>query len=451
MFDFHFRNRRELFKALLATALAIIVMGIILFPVYYVFTVSLKPQGTLASTSLDLLPDQMTLQNYKEVMFGHKDATVKTKIFNITSSRGKLIGTEYTIEYTEGTIYGKYKDRTPKTLLPKFNLKYISHLKVEGANRSVKNGQVQYLEGKFVSMDAKRIMVSLASLKREYLYLTAKEVRITVSGKTSIPLDGFTKVGNNTYVGRDVTLRLPGRVRLDSEEGHFEARDFYYVFINQIGGGFFGYLKRSLIIASLTVVLTLLFVVPAAYAFSRLKFFGREHILYFYLMFTQVSGGLGIAGLVALYGMLVKLDLTNNIYVLPFIYAAGNVPFNTWLLKSYLDSISPDFDEAALVDGANYLQIIWHVLLPMALPGIATVAIFAFIGGWTELILANLLLNQENYPLTVWLFSMLNDLRNVSWNQFSAAALLFALPVFIMFLLAQNYIKSGLTVGGLKE
>jgi len=443
MFDFHFRNRRELFKALLATALAVIVMGIILFPVYYMFTVSLKPQGTLASTSLDIIPDHVTLQNYREVMFGHKEATVKTKVFNITSSRGKLLGTEYTIEYTDGVLYGKAYINTP------FNLKYVSHIKVEGANKSVENGQVRYVKGEFVSMDAKKISSTQGIIGR--VYLKAREVKITVNGKTSLPLEGLTRIDNNTYVGKNVTLRLSGRVRLDSEKGHFEARDFFYVFVNQVGGGFFGYLKRSLIIASLTVVLTLLFAVPAAYAFSRLKFFGREHILYFYLMFTQVAGGLGIAGLVALYGMLVKLNLTNNIYVLPFIYAAGGVPFNTWLLKSYLDSISPDFDEAALVDGANYLQIIWHVLLPMALPGIATVAIFAFIGGWTELILANLLLNQENYPLTVWLFSMLNDLRNVSWNQFSAAALLFALPVFIMFLLAQNYIKSGLTVGGLKE
>ncbi|AJC71969.1 malg sugar transport inner membrane protein [Thermococcus guaymasensis DSM 11113] len=443
MFDFHFRNRREIIKAVLATALAILVMGVILFPVYYMFTVSLKPQGTLASTSLDIIPDHTTLQNYKEVLFGHKDATIKTKTFNITSSKGKVIGTGYTIEYTDGVIYGKARINTL------FNLKYVSHVKVEGANKTVEQNQEKYIKGKFVSIDAEKIAASQGILGD--VYLKAKEVRITVTGNPSLKLEGLTKVGNNTYVGQNVILKLPSRARIDSEKGHFEAEDFYYVFINKIGGGFFGYLKRSLIIATLTVVLTLLFTIPAAYAFSRLKFFGREHILYFYLMFTQVSGGLGIAGLIALYGMLVKLNLTNNIYVLPFIYAAGGVPFNTWLLKSYLDSISPDFDEAALVDGANYLQIIRYVLLPMALPGIATVAIFAFINGWTELIIANLLLNQENYPLTVWLYSMLNDLRNVSWNQFSAAALLFALPVFIMFLLAQNYIKSGLTVGGLKE
>lgn len=444
--DLHFKNRREVLKAAGITLLAILVMGIILFPVYYMFVVSLKPQGTIASTSIDLIPDKVTLENYREIIIGHEEATVKSKVFNLTSEGGKLIGTDYTIEYRDGAIWGKsYIDS-------KFNLKYVSDLKIEGANKTTRNDQLWYVKGKFASMNAKEIDSSTGIIGR--VYLKAGEVRVTVDDpeKTRLSLEGLTKVDNNTYVGKDVTLKLPGRVRINSESGKLEVTDFYYVIINKVGGQFFGYLKRSLIIATLTVILTLLFVIPAAYAFSRLKFFGREHVLYFYLMFTQVAGGLGIAGLVALYGMLVKLGLTDNLYVLPFIYAAGGVPFNTWLLKSYLDSISTDFDEAALVDGASYLQIIRYVLLPMSLPGIATVAVFAFIGGWTELILANLLLSKESlYPLSVWLYSMLNDLRNVSWNQFSAAALLFALPVFIMFLLAQNYIKSGLTVGGLKE
>ncbi|ASJ03402.1 sugar transporter [Thermococcus profundus] len=443
--DFNFKNRREVLKAAGITLLAILVMAVILFPVYYMFTISLKPQGTIASTSIDLIPDKVTLENYREIVVGHKEVTVKGKIFNITSEGGKLIGTDYTIEYTGGTLWGK------SYINSQFNLKYVSDMKIEGANKTVQNGQERYVKGKFASMNAKEIDSSVGVIGK--VYLKAKEVKITVENpeKSRISLKGLTKVGNNTYIGRDVTLKLPGRVRIDSKSGKLEVKDFYFVLVNKVGGQFLGYLKRSLIIATLTVILTLIFVIPAAYAFSRLKFFGREHVLYFYLMFTQVSGGLGIAGLVALYGMLVKLGLTDNLYVLPFIYAAGSVPFNTWLLKSYLDSISTDFDEAALVDGASYLQIIRHVLLPMALPGIATVSIFAFIGGWTELIIANLLLSEKNYPLTVWLFSMLNDLRNVSWNQFSAAALLFALPVFIMFLLAQNYIKSGLTVGGLKE
>jgi len=439
------KSKHDLWKSAAVTLLALLVMGLILFPVYYMFIVSLKPVGTLASSSIELVPHHATLENYREVLIGHDEVTVKSKVFNLSASKGILFGNGFTVEFTNGNVWGK------SLMMTQFNVKYVSDLNVRGANKTNKNGQVVYVEGKSASMKAKEINSNMGVIGA---YLSAEKVVITVegSGTAGLPLQNFQKIGNNTYVGTNVdSLRLPGRVRMDIGKGTFTTQNFFLLIVNHVGGGFFGYLKRSLIIATLTVILTLLFVVPAAYAFSRLRFFGREHVLYFYLMFTQVAGGLGIAGLVALYGMLVKLHLTNNLYVLPFIYAAGGVPFNTWLLKSYLDSISTDFDEAALVDGAGYLQIIWHVLLPMALPGIATVSIFAFIGGWTELIVANLLLNSSKYPLTVWLYSMLNDLRNVSWNQFSAAALLFALPVFVLFLLAQNYIRSGLTVGGLKE
>ncbi len=437
--------RRDLWKAAAITLLAIFIMGIILFPVYYMFLISIEPKESLASTSITLIPHRSTLDNYREVVFGHKDATIKAKIYNITAKKGKLIGYDYTLSFKDGTIWGRSIINT------QFNLNYLRKIRIEGyKNRSVSNNQIRYVWGRYVAIMARDINSMMGVIGPN---LKAKEVTLTFTGSSTagINLKNFKKVGNNTYYAKNIELKLPGMVRLDAEEGTFTAQNFFFVFINQVNGGFFGYLKRSIIIATLTVILTLLFVVPAAYAFSRLRFMGREHVLYFYLMFTQVAGGLGIAGLVALYGMLVKLGLTNNIYVLPFIYAAGGVPFNTWLLKGYIDSISTDFDEAALVDGASYLQIIRHVLLPMALPGITTVSIFAFIGGWTELIIANLLLNQNNYPLTVWLYSMLSDLRNVSWNQFSAAAMLFALPVFILFLLAQNYIRSGLTVGGLKE
>jgi len=434
-------RKKDVLKTALLTMLAVIIMGMILFPVYYMFTVSLRPEGTLVSTSLQLVPQNATLDNYREILFGHKDVTVMTKNFNITADSGKLIGNNYVIEFKDGTIWGN------SMITTQFNMKYAQHIEVEGGNKSTAQDQIRYVKGEFVKVSAKKIVSNLGVIGTTYL----KAESITIIGNEPPNIPGLKKVGNNTYVANNVNIKLNGRFRLDIGHSTFQSKNFFLTLINKIGGEFFGYLKRSLIIASLTVLLTLLFVVPAAYSFSRMKFFGREHVLYFYLMFTQVSGGLGIAGLIALYGMLVKLGLTNNIYVLPLIYAAGAVPFNTWLLKSYVDSISTDFDEAALVDGASYLQIIRHVIFPMALPGIATVAVFAFIGGWTELIIANLLLNQNNYPLTVWLYSMLNDLRNVSWNQFSAAAMLFALPVFVIFLLAQRFIRSGLTIGGLKE
>ncbi|GAB6101087.1 ABC transporter permease subunit [Thermococcus atlanticus] len=439
-------RRSELGKTVAMTLLALVVMGIILFPVYYIFTISLKPSGALATTQLELIPRNITLENYREIFFGHEEGVLKTRGFTLKTEDAVITDplNRFRMEVKNGKIEGKRSSA-------RLSLSNIKTKKIEGGTKRMKeDGSTVIVGGKYLLVKAGRIS---AVLGVRNINVSGEEIILTVSDTKNLPVDlsKFEKTGNNTYVARSATIYLPQGGMIDARNDILESKNFEYIVLSKVGGNVWGYMKRSLIIASLTVLLTLLLVIPSAYSFSRLKFFGREHTLYFYLMFTQVSGGLGIAGLVALYGMLVKLHLTNNIYVLPVIYSAGSVPFNTWLLKGYLDSISTDFDEAALVDGASYLQIIRHVLIPMALPGIATVAVFAFIGGWTELILANLLLSENNYPLTVWLYTMLSNLRSISWNQFAAAALIFALPVFIMFLLSQNYIRSGLTLGGLKE
>ncbi|MFA4647806.1 ABC transporter permease subunit [Pyrococcus kukulkanii] len=439
------KRKDEVIKSLIATLLALIVLALLLFPVYYMVILSLKPSGALATTEIDLIPDKITLSNYKDLLFGHMEGLIKTTNFEINAKSGRIKDAlnRYQIVLGDAIITGSYPAR--------FTLIDTSILERKGGEERPEKKDVQIIVGgEYIKLKAKKVE-SVGAIRN--LKIFAKKIIITVENPEEVPIDlsKFTKINENTYEARNVEVILKDGGIITTENGIFSARNFAFIRLAKVGGEVLDYMKRSLLIASLTVILTLLFVIPSAYAFSRLKFFGREHVLYFYLMFTQVSGGLGIAGLVALYGMLVKLHLTNNIFVLPVIYAAGGVPFNTWLLKSYLDSIPPDFDEAALVDGAGYLQIIRHVLIPLALPGIATVAIFAFIGGWTELVLANLLLNQENYPLTVWLYTMLANLRSISWNQFAAAALIFALPVFIMFLLAQNYVRSGLTLGGLKE
>ena len=412
-------RKGEVIKSFALTLVAILVMFIILFPVYYIFTVSITPGSSLATTEFHLIPRNVSLDSYREVLFGFSGSKLTEDfVGRIEGSTHMEGGKLYVIE---GTVKGevKYGPFTGITFeVPVKGLVFDVQSQENAQGRL--DGE---LEGTFtltrVNDDG---IIGFAILRN--VTLTAGNLEgVKVSG----PMERY------------VVIRNAGTVHF-THIGRF------------VNSKFFHYLRNSLFIASLTVLLTLLFVVPAAYAFSRMKFFGREHVLYFYLMFTQVSGGLGIAGLIALYGMVVKLGLYDKLPVLSFIYAAGSVPFNTWLLKGYIDSISPDFDEAALVDGASYLQIIRHVLLPMALPGIATVAIFAFIGGWTEFILASLLLTQNNQPLSVWIYLLLGGIgRGIDWSYFAAAALLFALPVFVMFMLAQNYIRSGLTVGGLKE
>jgi arabinogalactan oligomer/maltooligosaccharide transport system permease protein len=213
---------------------------------------------------------------------------------------------------------------------------------------------------------------------------------------------------------------------------------------------FFQRLGNSLFVALLSLTLTLALVIPSSYALSRFRFAGRGTLLYGYFAFNQFAGGMGLSGLIALFAILNYLNLLDSLAALAIIYTAAGIPFNTWLLKTYFDTIPKDLDEAALVDGASYFDVILRVLLPVAAPGIATVAIFSFMGSWGEFIMANtLLLSSSNYTFPVQLYILLGS-PSTNWNLFAAMSILYALPVVIMYMFAQKYLQSGLALGGVK-
>ena len=209
------------------------------------------------------------------------------------------------------------------------------------------------------------------------------------------------------------------------------------------------YFRNSMFIGLSTVVIAMVFIVPAAYAFSRKEFAGRMKLLYGYILFTQAGAGLGIAALIALYTIFVSFGVANNRLVLSVYYAAMAIPFNTWLLKTYMDSIPTSYEEAAIMDGASPFRVAWEIVLPLAKPGLATIFVFIFLVGWMEFIVAQLVLRPENYTLPVGLF-MLVDTYSVPWGRFSAFALLYALPLVFIYLFVQRYIEEGLSFGGVE-
>lgn len=395
-------------KKIIFTLLAILLLLAILFPVYYMFEISLKPQGTLATTEIELIPEDPTLDNYKEALIGHKEGTARGNEAIIRADRAVIRKGELSTTLENCTIT------------------------IEGATLNLMEPEIIERTGGEDRGDS--------IVYGDYIKIRSPEVRTTMS------------VSIIDYSAENVDAKPElNNVMVEAENAVVEMDNFRSVRITKVGGDIWLYMKNSLVLALLTVIFSLILVIPGAYSFSRLKFAGKGHVLYFYLMFTQVSGGLGIAGLIALYGLLIRLNFMNNLAAMALVYSAGSVPYNTWLMKTYLDSISFEFDEAAFVDGANYFQTLRYVILPMALPGIATVAIFAFMAGWTELVLANLFLSGANTPLSVYLYVTLQNMRSVPWNSFAAIALIFAIPPAVMFMVAQRYIRSGLTLGGLKE
>jgi len=247
--------------------------------------------------------------------------------------------------------------------------------------------------------------------------------RITIS----IPLTGL-----------EVFLQTPELVILDvSEHGVDDPSNFKT------------FMWNSITVAIPTVILAMCMVVPGAYALSRREFIMRGKLLYGYVLFTQIGGGLGVAVLIALFAMFVQFGINDNKLALAAYYAATAVPFNTWLLKTYMDSIPVSYEEAAVVDGAPPWRVVAEVILPMSTAGLATVFIFTFLTGWTEFVVAQTLLSTQNYTLPVGLYSLVGE-YSIPWARFSAFALTFASPIMIVYLLTQRYIEGGLSFGGME-
>jgi arabinogalactan oligomer/maltooligosaccharide transport system permease protein len=207
------------------------------------------------------------------------------------------------------------------------------------------------------------------------------------------------------------------------------------------------WLRNSITIAAATTVATLLITVPAGYALSRFVFRGRGGILTGLLALQAFPA---LLALPAFYLILLQLGLLNSHIGLILIYAAGATAFNIWNIKGYFDTISIDLAEAATIDGATTTQAFLLVMLPLARPVLAVTALFGFLSGFGDFILANtVLFDEQLYTAPVGVFTLQNGYRN-PWGWFAACALIIALPVTVLFLYLQRHLVSGLSAGGVK-
>ena len=185
-----------------------------------------------------------------------------------------------------------------------------------------------------------------------------------------------------------------------------------------------------------------------AYAFSRYKFIGKKYGLYMFLLLQMFPA---LMGMVALYILLTTVGLTDSLVGLTIIYLGGQIPFNAWLVKGYFDTIPKELDEAAKIDGAGHLRIFWTIMLPLAKPILAVVALFNFMAPFMDFLLPRIVLTSpEKYTLALGLYNFINDQFSTNFTRFSAGAILIAVPIALVFLMLQRYLIGGLTAGATK-
>lgn len=206
-------------------------------------------------------------------------------------------------------------------------------------------------------------------------------------------------------------------------------------------------IRNSFIIAFFAAVGSLVIGVPASFSFAHYNYKGRR-LLFLLTLALTIFPGVVILG--PLYLLLRTFHLIDTVFALLLPYLAYITPLIVWILTSYFKSIPFDLIDAARIDGASTLQTIWHVLVPLTLPGLFSCSLIAFISSWNEFLLA-LVFTQSNASRTVPVaISMFRGIHELNWSQMTTASIIATLPIVIIALLTQKYLISGLTAGALK-
>ena len=204
---------------------------------------------------------------------------------------------------------------------------------------------------------------------------------------------------------------------------------------------------NSIVVAGLTMVFGMAMSATAGYALSRFNFPGKRGLMWLFLVTQMFPVAILI---VPIYTIMANLGLIDTKLSLVIAYCSVAVPFCTWMLRGYFDTIPRDLDEAAALDGLGPFATFWHVVLPLARPGLAVTAFYTFLTAWGEVAYAiAFTLSDSKLTLGAGLQQFVPQ-YNPQWDLLTAGAVLIMVPASLVFYFAQKHLVAGLTAGGTK-
>lgn len=216
----------------------------------------------------------------------------------------------------------------------------------------------------------------------------------------------------------------------------------------EVGKEFLRYLANSIGVSLATTFFGLVVGIPAAYAFSRFRFPGKD-VLFFGVLFRNMFPA--VVFLIPLFIMMQRLHLINTYWSLIITYLTFGLPLSIWLLKGFYDNIPVELEMAARIDGATRWQAFRIIVMPLSSPGIIATAIYAFIQAWNEYVYARTFINsEEKMTMPVGLGRFFTEYAS-NWPGLMAASFIMSVPVVVLFLLLQRYFVQALTEGAVKH
>jgi len=217
---------------------------------------------------------------------------------------------------------------------------------------------------------------------------------------------------------------------------------------NELGAQFLRYFRNSLWVSTMTTILGLVVAVPAAYAFSRFTFPGKDALFFSVLVRNMFPV---VVFLIPLFILMKNLGLIDSQWSLILTYLTFGLPLSIWLLKGFYDNIPPELERAARIDGATRFQAFRLIVMPLSAPGIIATAIYSFIQGWNEYVYARTFLNsEEKMTMPIGLQKFFTE-NSSNWPGLMAASFIMSVPVVVLFLMLQRYFVQALTEGAVKH
>jgi multiple sugar transport system permease protein len=213
--------------------------------------------------------------------------------------------------------------------------------------------------------------------------------------------------------------------------------------------GLWTYVSNSLLVAAFSIVIVIVVAVPAGYGLARFNFRGKEVLFLILLLPLMIPYQ---ALLIPLYLNFAKIGLANNALGLALIHAMLQVPFSVYLMRNSFEGVPRELEEAAVIDGAGSFQIFSRVALPLVLPGVVTIALFAFIASWNELLAALILMSKETqFTVPIMLVGVrTGHFGAVDWGALQAGIIISVIPCIAIYVFLQKYYVSGLLSGAVK-
>ena len=260
---------------------------------------------------------------------------------------------------------------------------------------------------------------------------------------TAIVLIPFYVMVMTSLKNQSQLLQNPLDFSIDLSQGWGLFRSYRELFMDF---NFGSYLWTSFYVSVLTVMLTLAFSVPGAYAVARLKFRGRAAFSRSILLIYMVPM---IVLALPIYIVFSMTGLRNTIFGLVMIYPVTTIPVALYMLQGYFRGLPAEVEEAGLMDGLNRLQVIWKITLPLALPALASVSLYVFMIAWNEFLLAFMLLDDPSkFTLTRGIASL--NSSEIPRQHLMAGSVIATVPIMVLFLGLEKFMTKGLTAGSVK-